>query len=378
MYFYVDETGQTGLNLFDEAQPSLFYGVLSSKNDLDEVTKPYIENIRRTLGVDRLHAAELGNRELAKIASALDTIKRKNGIRFDFYRVAKPDHAAISFFDQVFDQGLNPAVPWTSYWTPLRYILLIKLAHIFDEETLKKSWSARITVNTERANTEFVEVCNTLAARTHIIPDQRSRDIIGDALHWAAKNPEEIHYNVYDKKDALQISPNLIGFQSVLHGIASRLKLEKSEATKIIVDRQSQFNAAQHWIAEVYKKGKHLPFENGPGLPTMDLSHIPTTPISCTPGTESTGLEIVDIYLWIFKRWHEGREIAPQLMKLVEEQFGVGNFDEVSLSGLQRRWGQWFNELPEPTEEELVRAKEIRDIQEKARKPHIDSLRRGE
>jgi len=194
-------------------------------------------------------------------------------------------------------------------------------------------------------------------------------------LRWAAKIPDEIHYNVYDKKDALQISPNLIGFQSVLHGIASRLKLENSEATKIIVDRQSQFNAAQHWIAEVYKQGRNVPFENGPGLPTMDLSHIPTTPIACTPGTESTGLELVDIYLWIFKRWHEGRNIAPPLLKLIEGQFGIGNFDEVSLAGLQRRWGQWFNNLPEPTDEELARSRAIRDAQEEARKIHIDQLR---
>lgn len=30
MHFYVDETGQTGRNLFDKTQPVLSYGVLSS------------------------------------------------------------------------------------------------------------------------------------------------------------------------------------------------------------------------------------------------------------------------------------------------------------------------------------------------------------
>lgn len=374
MYFYVDETGQTGLNLFDDAQPSLFYGVLSSRNDLDELARPYVEKLRRELGVERLHAAELGNRGLVKIAAALDTIKRKNGICFDYYKIAKPDHAAICFFDQVFDQGLNPAIPWTSYWTPLRYILLIKLAYIFDEETLKKSWKARITLNSNKANAEFVEVCNTLLERVRMIPDQRSRDIIGDGLRWASRNPEKIHYNVYSKKDSLQISPNLIGFQSVLHGIASRLKLENTEATKIVVDRQSQFNAAQHSIAEWYKRGKNIPPISGAGLPVMDLSHIPTVTIACTPGTESAGLELVDIYLWIFKRWHEGRDIAPPLHKLIEGQFGAGKFDEVSLAGLEKRWGKWFKDLPVPTDEELVRAQKIKNTQEEARRPHIESL----
>lgn len=40
MFFYVDESGHTGANLFDEAQPTLFYGVLSSAVHLDYVAEP--------------------------------------------------------------------------------------------------------------------------------------------------------------------------------------------------------------------------------------------------------------------------------------------------------------------------------------------------
>ncbi len=36
MHFYVDETGQTGRNLFDKTQPVLSYGVLSSDANLDK------------------------------------------------------------------------------------------------------------------------------------------------------------------------------------------------------------------------------------------------------------------------------------------------------------------------------------------------------
>ncbi len=36
MHFYVDETGQTGRNLFDKIQPVLSYGVLSSDVNLDK------------------------------------------------------------------------------------------------------------------------------------------------------------------------------------------------------------------------------------------------------------------------------------------------------------------------------------------------------
>ena len=60
MHFYVDETGHTGPNLFDPTQPVLSYGVLSSPDDLDKVAEADLAALRKKLGVQRLHAAELG------------------------------------------------------------------------------------------------------------------------------------------------------------------------------------------------------------------------------------------------------------------------------------------------------------------------------
>jgi len=75
---------------------------------------------------------------------------------------------------------------------------------------------------------------------------------MGDALNWAADNPNEIYYNIKSKKDLLRITPNLIGFQSVMHGIASRLTKNEKSASKIIVDQQSQFNKAQKKLSDFY------------------------------------------------------------------------------------------------------------------------------
>lgn len=60
MYFYVDESGHTGPNLFDASQPMLYYGVLSSRMNLDVVAEYELAALRRRLKVPRLHAAELG------------------------------------------------------------------------------------------------------------------------------------------------------------------------------------------------------------------------------------------------------------------------------------------------------------------------------
>lgn len=374
MYFYVDESGQTGLNLFDDSQPVLYYGVLSSVRDLDVEARDKVEVLRSQLEVVRLHANELGVSKIESIADQLEEIQAELGICFDIYRIDKVDHAAISFFDQVFDQGLNKAVPWTSYWTPLRYPLLLTVASLFDKALLKLAWEARIERGVERSNELLVSVISTLLGRYEAVSDPRLREIIGDALRWAMKHPEDIHYNVYGKKDALQISPNLIGFQSVLQGISSRLKRDGVGASSIIVDRQSQFNEAQKYIAEFYRQTKEIPMEVGPGLPVMDLSHMPDTPITCTPGTESVGLELVDIYLWLFKRFFEGKAIGDRLYAFIRTQFEIGYTDQVSLAAISERWGKFFSNLPAISEEELGRGRKFRAVQEVIRKKSLGGL----
>lgn len=367
MYFYVDESGHTGLNLFDENQPMLYYGVLSSKINLDAAAEARVRKIRNKLGVQRLHAAELGNGRLVTIIEDIEKLRKRYDLRFDISRVEKTDHAIISFFDQVFDQGMNPAVPWTSYWTPLRFILLVKLATIFDQKLLKKAWTARTCLNTNKANALLVEVCNELIPRVSQLPDARSREVITDALSWAAMNPGDIYYNAKDKSSLLQIAPNIIGFQSVMSGIARRLVKAKTGASKIVVDRQAQFNSAQEKLSDFYAENKNAPMVSGPGLPEIDFSGMPEIPISCLPGTDSVGLELVDIYLWVFKRYMEEKELAPELYSLIKGQLHRGSSNEISINGIIERWSPWLENLPEPSADGMNKATEIRRIDEERR-----------
>lgn len=71
MYFYIDESGQTGGNLFDPAQPVFYYGMLSSKFDIDSFAVDRLKRIRNSLKVPRLHAAELGVAKLDAIADRI-------------------------------------------------------------------------------------------------------------------------------------------------------------------------------------------------------------------------------------------------------------------------------------------------------------------
>ena len=284
------------------------------------------------------------------------------------YSIAKADHALICFFDQVFDQGLNPAITWSGYWTPLRYVLLIKLASLFDEEMLKLAWSSRIELNDEKANTGLVEVCKIIKGRVGDLPDERSRTLIYDALDWAQNNPSEIYYNAKRKKDLLSITPNLIGFQSVMHGIASRLNKHNKSASIITVDLQSQFNKGQKTFSEFCASVKDTPSTTlGPGMPEIDFKDMPTIPLSFKSGTDSAGLEIVDVYLWLFKRMLEKKEVAIEMYPFINEQIPKSMTDEISINALSSRWGEWFANLPEPTDDEMKKGIELKKLDEERR-----------
>ena len=367
MYFYVDESGHTGPNLFDPDQPMLYYGVLSSQVNVDFLAEEHLQKLRRQAQVTRLHANELGNGGLVPLIEGLAAIQRRLDFRFDLYRVAKPDHAIICFFDQVFDHGNNPAITWSGYWTPLRYVLLLKLATLFDEDLAKRAWEARIEIDDAKAEAALVSVCMDLRSRVGELPDARSRQLISDVLTWAEKNPSEIYYNTKSKKDRLQVTPNIIGFQSVMHGIASRLKKQRKKEAAIIVDQQSQFNKAQKSLSEYFAAMSGSPAVNGPGLPAIDFSGMPKTPISFSSSATSGGLELVDVHLWVFKRVMEKKELAPELYAIVKPHIHRGRTDEISLNALAARWERWFEELPDLTEEQIAKGKELMAIDEERR-----------
>jgi Protein of unknown function (DUF3800) len=347
MYCYVDESGNTGANLFDPAQPTLYYGLLTSKTNLDATAEPFLRAARAKLGVGRLHANELGVRRLSEIAPILGRFALKRDVRFSLYKVVKPDHAVITFFDQVFDAGLNDAVSWHHYWTPLRYVLVFKVAQLFDEETAKAAWAARQETNPARAAEALCSICATLKERLHRLPDVRSRELISGALTWAAANPFEISYGAGNKDSALQISPNLVGFQQVLQYIGIQARKQSRQVRQIVVDRQTQFNRAQDELAEIYRRLRGHKQSMGPGMPEMDMTNMPAVPPVFRPGDESAGLELVDIVLWVAKRNEEGKALSPELAEMFNAFVKRGGTDEVSLQGLERRWSFLLN-LPDP------------------------------
>ena len=378
MYFHIDESGNTGNNLFDSDQPRLSYGVLSSLINADALCIEAHKSIQRIIGEDQIHANKLGIGGLIEIAPYLIGIQRKMKFDFDYYFIEKLDYALVLFFDSVFDAGLNDAVKWDTYWTPLRYLLIHKLAALFDEPLLQESWRLCTEKRIEHYENDIVGLLSEVRARAvRSELDPRSVELIIDALDFGIAKPMELDFGCPDQK---MVSPNAVGFQFVVSCIARRVRKKKrKKASSIIIDMQHQFNRAQigtHYnlsrISEGIKKAPHNEkshYLNHPLFATFDeadITHegLPDRELTVSRSVDSIGLQIVDVYLWIANKIISGQELPDELMYLWSLFVRRSSIDGISLEGMERRFMEFEKMLPkleDVTEDQLQMARESVD-----------------
>lgn len=368
MFFYIDESGHTGNNLFDIKQPYLYYGVLGSPLNLDILAETEVCKMRNILDVeDRLHAAELGEEKLVKVIPILYKLSKDKKISFDFYRLNKSDYPVLCFFDQVFDQGINPAMTWTGYWTPLRYVLLAELDKLFTKNLKIIAWSARLESKDTKCDEMVRDVCNQLLDKLQKIEDERIKVLLHDTLSWAIHNTRKLNFNAKSKRDKKFISPNLIGFQSAYFGVINRSKKAKRKILKVIIDQQHQFNSVQDYLAEIYRRVEGENYPLGWNIGEMDLRKTKMPLPTFSSSKSSYGLELVDLYLWLFKRYQEDKLNHPALIKFVDSQLKKAYFDEVSIKATTFRFKNWMRSLEPMTEEDYLRGQYFKELDEKRR-----------
>jgi hypothetical protein len=385
MYFYIDESGNTGNNLFDAHQPRLSYGLLSSVTNADALCTSLHARALRHIKAKRIHANELGVGGLTEIAPLLLEMQKKMGFAFDYYFVDKPAYALIAFFEAVFDAGLNDAVKWDIYWTPMRYVLIHKLTVLFDENLLRRSWRLCTVKKAHRVEAEIVELLNEVKARAMASSlDKRTIEIIVDAVNWGICHPLDLDFGT---PDHLIVSPNAVGFQFVASAMARRIrKKHLRAASSIIVDRQTQFNSAQiqthQFLGRLTEGLKKAPpdqkkfYMHHPLHSTMsreDIVHkaLPDSAITIRDGVDSIGLQIVDVYLWIANRIRDRKELSPELGYLWRMHAERGLIDGISFEGMEKRFLQFEKMLPkfdDLTPEQLANAQaDVESHREKVR-----------
>ena len=242
--FFIDESGNTGNNLFDASQPVLCYGTLSSRLNPDALAESDHSAMLRMLGVTCLHANELGFSRLTKIAPVLIGLQERFDFRFDYWYLHKPTYALSLLFDAIFDEERNAALKWDKDCAPLALPVFHNLFRLCDEDMLKKAWSLRIAQDIDSRGGEIAALLKVLHERSRASNmDPRIKALFDAALGFGIWNSRALDFSSSDQK---MYGPNVMGFGFVLSAIGRRLReAKRKDALSIKADRQSEFNSAQ-------------------------------------------------------------------------------------------------------------------------------------
>ena len=297
MYAYVDESGNTGSNIFDSAQPIFITAALITKTNFDILYKKEILNIAKLVGSTELHANKLGLEKVDVVCKSLLRLLKKSDARFFISRIEKKYLLASKFFDTLFDSCENKAVSWHHYnLRPMRLLLLFKFSRLITEESAEVFWSGILDTNEERSKIKFLESLADVESLVHTLPDPRSKEVIMDAIIWAKENPESIYTHINSKAARLGHLPNLAAFPNLLGGIENRSKLWKRKVVEVVHDRQSQFQGALRSWHELHKNAPEgtieLPFGE-----TYTLRRLEGGNFRISSGAGSAGIQTIDVII---------------------------------------------------------------------------------
>ncbi|MFT6475051.1 DUF3800 domain-containing protein [Qipengyuania profunda] len=372
MYAFVDETGNTGGNLFDEDQPLFLTAALITRSDFDRSKARQFDKILADANLSGIHATELGVGGIEPIAGPVLKLLKAADARFFISRVEKRYLLATKFFDTFFDSGENPAVPWHAYNVrPLRLILAFKVASLVDETVAQLFWKMLMERSEARARALIPEICAAVLARIDRLPDARSREIVTDALQWTRDHPEGLDFYQTGREAKNGHMPNSVAFTNLLEGLEALSKKWDRPVRLIRHDRQSQFERTlAHWhqlFSNALPDPIHLPGE------TRVLRQVPGSDFEISASEHSPGIQVADLILWLFKRFLEGKDIPYESGRLLSFAMKRGMQNDFSFDGVENAMLEQFGDAlnSDPSPEHLEKAREIQAHYEQLRLDNI-------
>jgi hypothetical protein len=334
MFAFVDETGNTGANLLDESQPDFYTAALITKSDFDLVYAQDIRRLAKQFGDGPLHGKDLGFGRAEAIAKALLQVFKKADARFFISRVEKRYLLATKIFDTFFDSGENAAVAWHIYNVrPLKIILALKVASIVSEDVALSFWNMLLEMNEAKAKGALPSICQSIIERVDELPDQRSRDIVRDALIWAQEHPETIHIHLDSRQARNGHMPNMVAFANLLDGLEGFSKRWARPVRRITHDRQSQFDKTLTSWHEMYSNASPEPIKLVGE--TVVFQKVAGSIFEVKSDVDSAGIQAIDVILWLYLQHTREARFPRQCNRLLNCAFRKAYMGDFSFSGVE-------------------------------------------
>lgn len=326
---YSDESGNSGSNLFDAAQPYFWTGTLLATGDIQTLGDAIVPRLCQHLGVDELHGSNLGLDKIEVIADDIRAFLESVEVRFVFSTIEKSHIAATKFVATLLDSDVNKGV------SPLHYGfrgMRIPLTHLIIECMSRKDevdfWEAYRTGD----DALFREILRRVDSRVRVLAsDPRLNEILGDAFSWAIANPRLVLDFRRDPGDA----PNMVAFGLLIDGIHELLKEGKTYVRRFVHDDQKEFGRFMHaWFPALRRHTAGtaaLAF-----IADLKRVNIIRCDMELAASRNTWGLQLIDIVLWLYRRSLRdsfgGHPRCAELVAFVADRAIVSDFSRAQIA----------------------------------------------
>lgn len=300
MFVYIDEAGHTGKNSADQAQPIFLYMALASMKNIDLDIGGNIGRIMEENQITELHGVEIASK-IELIAVDIMRLLQAYSARFFVAVIEKNYLVYAKMYDTLFDNVENHGARYLSYQIrPLRLMLLSNLCYITPKEVAHYFYRDCLFANTEADSiAALIKTCDAILSNIDKLRDDRSKEIIGDAVRWAKEHPTSITAFNTRKIDRWRHLPHVAGFLPMLSMISKYSKSKKSKIYKIVHDEQQQVKKVITEIHAIAADPKRLAIWDLRDNGYYDLVNIKETVFDIKDSKASLGLQIVDICLYV-------------------------------------------------------------------------------
>jgi len=356
LFAYVDESGNTGRNIFDKAQPDYYTAALVSRGDFDRNYGDRVRAIAAKVGATAIHANELGLGRLELIADDLLRLLDRAGATFFVSRVEKKYLLATKMFDTLFDSGENAAVSWLSYNVrPLKIMGAFKLASILTDEISRDFWKCLLMPRETDARAALPPICEALKARLHLLPDARSREVLGQGLDWVIAHPECVQFATEQKIAKQGHFPNLVAFTNLLQGLQSMSSRLNKKIAAIVHDEQNEFGRSLNSWHGLFSNASPDVIEWAGER--YSLRWAPGSRFAMKRDDESPGIQMADVALWLYGQLLRGKDLPDGCARLMFFILQNGWHTDFSFAGVDRAMQeQWGEVLTGPMPQEQLEA----------------------
>jgi hypothetical protein len=252
-----------------------------------------------------------------------------------YARVVKRDLVAMKFFDVVFDPNDNLAASRTSYYaSPLRRALLFHFNELLDSTSLKTFWEALNARSEDEAASRLAEACGLPLKRIDSVSQERPRELISGALHWARKHPEQLTFYARSRHVRAQHYPNVVAFPSLLLALQTQADRWSQAVSEIRHDEQGQFGTALRSVHRMMAEASDASISLG--TETIRFHAVPDSRFVMASSSASPGMQVLDVLLWLTKQRMAGASFGRWTRRLVS-LMDHAQYYELSLAAQERR-----------------------------------------